>query len=79
MFDLLLSGLTLSDNKHKYVLFSSGTTIKKSKTFNTRLDAEIFMNNYCLKNGIVVECTEYDKHERKYSNHHGVKFYINRI
>lgn len=63
---------------HQYYVFSTGTGLK-NKTFNTRLDAEIYMYNYCNRNGIHIECTEYDKHERKYSNHDGVRFYINRI
>lgn len=63
---------------HQYLLFSTGTNLKK-KVFNTRLDAERAMRLYCAKNGIYVECTEQDKHERKYSNHNGIRFYINRI
>ena len=63
---------------HQYYLSSSGTTLK-DKVYNTRKDAERAMNQYCAKNGIRVECTECDKHERKYSNHNGVRFYINRI
>lgn len=63
---------------HQYYVFSTGTTLK-NKTFDTRRDAEIYMYNYCNKNGIRLECTECDKHERKYSNHNGVRFYINRV
>jgi len=63
---------------HRYYLYSSGTGLKP-KLYNTRLDAEKAMNNYCVKNGIVVECTENDKHLKKYSNHKGVRFYINRV
>lgn len=63
---------------HQYYVFSTGTTLS-NKTFDTRKEAEIYMYNYCNSHGIQVECTEYDKHERKYSNHHGVRFYINRI
>lgn len=63
---------------HQYYLFSTGTRLK-SKFYNTRRDAEIAMNQYCVKHGIKIECTEWDKHERKYSNHNGVRFYINRI
>ena len=63
---------------HKYYLFSTGTTLK-GKYYNTRKEAEIAMQNYCISHNIIVECTEYDKHERKYSNHNGVRFYINRV
>ena len=63
---------------HQYYVFSTGTGLK-DKTFDTRKEAEIYMYNYCNANGIHIECTEYDKHERKYSNHNGVRFYINRI
>lgn len=63
---------------HQYYVFSTGTSLK-NKTFDTRKEAEIYMHNYCNQHGIHVECTEYDKHERKYSNHNGVRFYINRI
>ena len=63
---------------HQYYLSSTGTGLKDS-VYNTRKDAEIAMNQYCAKHGIKVECTECDKHERKYSNHNGVRFYINRI
>ena len=65
-------------SKHQYYVFSSGTSLKPS-TFNTRKDAEAYMNEYCAINRIKVECTECDKHQRKYSNHKGVRFYINRI
>lgn len=63
---------------HQYYLHSTGTGLK-DKTFGSRLDAEIYMNQFCFKNNIHIECTERDKHERKYSNHNGVRFYINRI
>lgn len=63
---------------HQYCLSSTGTSMK-DQFFDTRLEAEIAMNQYCAKNGITVECTECDKHERKYSNHNGIRFYINRI
>lgn len=71
MFDINL-------NNHSYYLFSTGTHLK-SKEYATRKDAEIAMNNYCVLHNIIVECTENDKHRRKYSNHCGVRFYINRI
>ena len=54
---------------HSYYVFSTGTEL-----------AEIEMHKYCKKHNITgLECTECDKHERKYSNHKGVRFYINRI
>lgn len=71
-------GLNFYEKSHQYLLFSTGTGLKE-KTFNTRKEAEAEMNRYCASKGIVVECTECDKHERKYSNHAGVRFYINRI
>lgn len=70
--------LDLNNKIHQYYLYSTGTNLKPI-TFGNRRDAEIAMNNYCAKHGIEVECTECDKHERKYSNHNGVRFYINRI
>ncbi len=70
--------LFVSHPYHRYYLFSTGTTLK-ARYYNTRKEAEIVMNQYCKKHNITVECTEYDEHERKYSNHHGVRFYINRV
>lgn len=70
--------LDLNGNVHQYYLYSTGTSMK-DQTFYTRKDAEAAMQKYCAKRGIKVECTECDKHERKYSNHNGVRFYINRI
>lgn len=67
----------LLPKKHHYFVFASGTRFK-AKAFNSRQEAEVAMYNYCAKHGIHLECTEYDKHERKYSNHNGVRFYINR-
>ena len=75
MFEDLLITTQLS---HKYYLFSTGTKLK-AKYFDTRKEAEIAMNQYCMNHNITVECTECDKHERKYSDHHGVRFYINRV
>ena len=72
--DLLITAQPI----HKYYLFSTGTTLK-NRYFDTRKAAEIAMYDYCRKYNIVVECTEYDKHMRKYSNHNGVRFYINRV
>lgn len=63
---------------HSYSVFATGIKCK-DKVFNTRKEAEAYMWDICHKYGITVECTEYDKHERKYSNHAGVRFYINRI
>lgn len=70
--------LIASQPYHKYYLFSTGTSLK-SGYYSTRREAETAMHNYCNKHNITVECTEYDKHERKYSNHQGVRFYINRV
>lgn len=74
MFEFLFG----NPSSHRYYVHSTGTGLK-DKSFNTRIEAEAFMQNYCAAMGIMVECTEYDKHERKYSNHNGVRFYINRI
>lgn len=63
---------------HCYYLFSTGTGLK-AKYFDSRIEAETAMYNFCQRNGISIECTECDKHERKYSNHNGVRFYINRV
>lgn len=63
---------------HSYYMFCSG--IKgPSGYYATRRDAEDAMNSYCQAHGIKLECTERDRHERKYSDHHGVRFYINRV
>lgn len=64
---------------HKYYVYATGIDNFKAKSFNTRKDAEAYMHQVCSYNSIAVECTECDKHERKYSNHRGVRFYINRI
>ena len=58
--DLLITAQPI----HKYYLFSTGTNLK-SKYFDNRVEAEIAMYNYCRQHNIVVECTEYDKHERR--------------
>lgn len=63
---------------HSYYLFSTGTNFK-GKTFSSRAEAESFMKAYCAKNNISIELTEDDKHEKKYSDHKGVRFYINRV
>lgn len=65
-------------NNHRYNLYASGIKFR-SKEFDSRKEAEIKMNEICNKLNINVDCTEYDKHERVYSNHNGIKFYINRI
>lgn len=68
-----------SSTSHTYILSVSGLKVK-DRYFKTRREAEIAMHNICKKFGIKnVECTEQDKHERKYSNHNGVRFYINRV
>jgi hypothetical protein len=69
---------SLYPSAHQYYVYSTGTDLK-NRYFNTRKDAEVYMYNYCNKNGILLECTECDKHERKYSNHNGIRFYINRV
>lgn len=63
---------------HCYYVFSTGTDFK-AKNYPSRKEAEAAMLGFCAKKGIRIECTEMDKHERKYSNHRGVRFYINRI
>ena len=63
---------------HKYYIFSTGTRLK-SKYFDTRREALDYMYKYCAKHSIHVELSENDKHEKKYSNHQGVRFYINRV
>ena len=77
-FDMFEDLLINSQPCYKYYLFSTGTAFK-GKYYNTRKEAEIAMYSYCKSHNIVIECTEYDKHERKYSNHHGIRFYINRV
>lgn len=67
------------ETPHHYYLYSSGTGMS-DRVFETRTDAEAYMYDFCQRNNIRgLECTECDKHERKYSNHNGVRFYINRI
>lgn len=69
----------MTNTMHKYFLFATGIKNFKEKTLETRKDAEAYMQKICSENGIRVECTEDDKHYKKYSNHAGVRFYINRI
>lgn len=64
--------------RHQYYVYSSGTDLKPCYK-DTRKEAEIVMHNWCSKHGVTVECTECDKHFRKYSNHNGIRFYINRV
>ena len=64
---------------HSYYLFSSGAVKAPKGTYPTRLSAELAMRDFCVKNNLEVECTENDKHCKKYSNHAGIRFYINRI
>lgn len=79
IFNLLPPSIIGCKMGHTYYVYSSGTDFK-GQEFETRLEAEQAMWEYCLKQGIKsLECTECDKHERKYSNHKGVRFYINRI
>lgn len=63
---------------HRYYLFSTGTDLK-ARYFDTRKEALNAMYKYCEKHNIKVELTEDDRHEKKYSNHNGVRFYINRV
>lgn len=63
---------------HRYYLFSTGTSLK-ARYFDTRKAALDAMYKYCDAHNIHVELTEDDKHEKKYSNHNGVRFYINRV
>ncbi len=63
---------------HTYCLYSEGTKMR-TMYFTSRNDAKRAMYKYCNKHGIQIECTENDKHEKKYSNHNGVRFFINRI
>ena len=63
---------------HRYLLSATGLNVK-DKVFNTRKEAEVAMHELCSKYNLQIECSEYDKHYRKYTNHNGVRFYINRI
>ena len=63
---------------HSYYASSTGTGFR-AREFATRKEAEAAMWSYCSRHGISVECTECDRHERKYSDHKGARFYINRI
>ena len=79
MFGFLFGNVSnIVGQPHKYYVHSTGTGLR-DKSFNTRREAEIYMQNYCAAAGIKLECTEYDRHERKYSDHNGTRFYINRI
>lgn len=65
---------------HKYFVFATGIKKFRSKTFDTRLDAEKYMHAICSKYNIEnIECYEQDKHARAYTNHAGTRFYINRV
>lgn len=63
---------------HQYYVFASGTNLKP-KYFNSRREATAYVYAYCTKHNIDIECTEQDKHEYKYSDHNGIRFYINRV
>lgn len=63
---------------HRYYVFATGTKFK-ARYFETREAANEAMYEYCARHNINVECREYDKHERVYTNHNGVRFYINRV
>lgn len=64
--------------KHRYYLFATGTDCKPGYYYS-REEANRAMYSYCAKKHIQVECVEDDKHSKKYSNHNGVRFYINRV
>ena len=74
MFEFVVTGL----HTHRYYLFSTGTSLK-ARYYDTRFNAEKAMTEYCSRHGIQIECSEYDKHQRKYTNHKGIRFYINRV
>ena len=65
-------------SSHRYFLFSTGTSLK-GKYFNTQEEALNAMYKYCQKNDIQVEVTEDDYFGKKFSNHNGVRFYINKV
>lgn len=77
MFEFLFRN-NAPQSQHRYYVHSTGTGLR-DKSFNTRREAEVYMQNYCAAAGITLECTELDRHERKYSDHNGTRFYINRI
>ena len=64
--------------KHQYYVFATGVDFK-AKYCRTRVQAENEMLSYCAEHGIKIELTEEDRHEKKYSDHHGCRFYINRV
>lgn len=65
--------------RHTYYLSSTGDKKAPQGTYRTRKEAEIVMTRYCQANNITLECIEDDKHSKLYSNHHGIRFCINRI
>lgn len=65
--------------QHTNIISLARGTKLKSKYFDTRREALDYMYKYCAKHSIHVELSENDKHEKKYSNHQGVRFYINRV
>lgn len=70
---------------HAYYVYATGDfNFKKfkPKSFYSRREAEIYMQEVCYKNKLdpqAFECSECDKHEKKYTDHAGHRFYINRI
>jgi len=62
----------------KYYLFSTGTTFK-AETYATFSDAERAMHAFCNPRGIKLECTERDEFGSKFTNHKGIRFYLNRV
>lgn len=74
----MLTNYLFTPNYFKYYLFSTGTKLK-NKYYNNQRDALDAMYKYCYKNNIELECTEDDIFGKKYSNHKGVRFYINKV
>lgn len=62
----------------KYYLFSTGTTFK-AETFASYSKAEQAMYKFCNPRGIKLACTERDDFGSKFTNHNGVRFYLNRV
>lgn len=65
---------------HRYFVYATGIKNFKPRCYDSRVAAESYMHAVCKKYNITnLECYERDRHERAYTNHSGIRFYINRI
>ncbi len=66
------------EQKHYYTFACVGLKVR-SKTFNTRYNANMYMYKQCKKHGIHIEEVWEDNHDYTYLCNHGVRFFIQRV